>query len=417
MPRPRSLKPKYCQDRSTNRAFVIIDGRKHYLGGYGSQESKDRYDQLIGEWIANGRRAAPSTVVGASDAAPTSRTTVSEVVLRYWTHAQTYYRKPDGTPTSEVNTLKQALKPLRRLYGLTPVADFGPLALKAVREAMIEQSWCRRYVNQQIARLKQMFKWVVENELAPPSVFHAVVAVGGLRKGRSEVRESEPVRPVADILVEQVLPHLPPQVRAMVELQRLTGMRPTEVCTIRGCDLDRSRAVWFYRPADHKTAHHGHERRVPIGPRAQEILRPFIRFEGSAYLFSPVEAEARRHEQQRESRRSPMTPSQAGRRPKTDPKRTPGKRYTRTSYGRAIRRACDRAFSAPDGATGEGLRKWRKEHRWHPHQLRHTAATQIRREFGLEAAQVVLGHKTAAITQIYAERDEQVAAEVMSRIG
>src|SRR5215208_3486592 len=98
MSRPKSLKPKYCHDKSTDRAFVILDGRKTYLGRYGSQDSKDRYDQLIGEWIASGRRTPPAAAAEDADAAPAAGMTVSEVVLRYWTHAQTYYRKPDGTP-------------------------------------------------------------------------------------------------------------------------------------------------------------------------------------------------------------------------------------------------------------------------------------------------------------------------------
>ena len=37
--------------------------------------------------------------------------------------------------------------------------------------------------------------------------------------------------------------------------------------------------------------------------------------------------------------------------------------------------------------------------------------------FGLEAAQVVLGHSAADVTQIYAERDMAKAAEVMKQVG
>ena len=54
---------------------------------------------------------------------------------------------------------------------------------------------------------------------------------------------------------------------------------------------------------------------------------------------------------------------------------------------------------------------------WHPNQLRHSKATEIRRQFGLEAAQVVLGHAKADVTQVYAERDSALAVEVMRRIG
>jgi site-specific recombinase XerC len=60
---------------------------------------------------------------------------------------------------------------------------------------------------------------------------------------------------------------------------------------------------------------------------------------------------------------------------------------------------------------------WRKAHRWHPNQLRHTVATEVRARFGLEASQAVLGHAKADVTQVYAERDLTKAVEVMRAIG
>ena len=61
--------------------------------------------------------------------------------------------------------------------------------------------------------------------------------------------------------------------------------------------------------------------------------------------------------------------------------------------------------------------RWQSEHHWSPNQLRHTAATEIRREFGLEAAQVIRGHSQANVTQVYAERDNAKGVEVAKRIG
>ena len=49
----------------------------------------------------------------------------------------------DGTPTSEVDNLRQALRPLRKLYEETPAADFGPKSLKAVRGEMIRALWAQ----------------------------------------------------------------------------------------------------------------------------------------------------------------------------------------------------------------------------------------------------------------------------------
>ena len=53
----------------------------------------------------------------------------------------------------------------------------------------------------------------------------------------------------------------------------------------------------------------------------------------------------------------------------------------------------------------------------HPNQLRHSSATQIRKEFGLEHAQVVLGHAKADMTQRYADTDAEKARTVARKIG
>lgn len=83
------------------------------------------------------------------------------------------------------------------------------------------------------------------------------------------------------------------------------------------------------------------------------------------------------------------------------PKRTPGGSYAVTSYAHAVKRAALKAGVA----------------HWHPNQLRHTFATQVRKQHGLEAAQVLLGHARADVTQVYAERDGALAATVAAKIG
>jgi len=49
--------------------------------------------------------------------------------------------------------------------------------------------------------------------------------------------------------------------------------------------------------------------------------------------------------------------------------------------------------------------------------LRHTAATRVRHAHGLEAAQVILGHTRADVTQIYAERDAALARAIAEKMG
>lgn len=391
--RPRV--PSYRLHKSTGLAVVTIAGRDLYLGKFGTPESRAEYDRIVAEWLGAGRARGPTD---RDDRCPDL--TVNEVMDRYLDHVDGYYRK-DGAPTTEARDIRYAIRAIRGLYGARPAREFGPLALKATRQQMIDGGrLCRAEINKRVGRIVRAFKWAVSEELVPPSVHDALRAVPGLRRGRTEARESDPVRPVPDAFVDAVRPHVDRRIWSMIELQRLTGMRPGEVVLMRAADLDVSGRVWFYVPSRHKTEHHGRERSVPIGPRAQEVLRPWLRPELDAYLFSPADADAERKAAMRAARKTKVQPSQRDRR-KPDPKRTPGACFTVRSYWSAIRRACDKA-GVP---------------RWHPHQLRHNFATFARKQFGIDVAQIILGHSTVATTAIYAERDREKAAEIMFRIG
>lgn len=144
----------------------------------------------------------------------------------------------DGQPTAEPSNIRHVLRIVRRLYGTTPAKAFGPLALKAVRDEMVRAGNCRTEINRRVGRIIWMSRWGVSEELVLPSVLEALRAVAGLRRGRSAVREKAPIRPVPDDDVEATIPHLCSRVRAMVELQRLTGMRPGEVVLMRTGNLD-----------------------------------------------------------------------------------------------------------------------------------------------------------------------------------
>src|SRR5262249_2758327 len=151
-------------------------------------------------------------------------------------------------------------------------------------------------------------------------------------------------------------------------------------------------------------------------------------------LFQPKEARAAFDAERRANRKSQMTPSQAGRQLKRHPKKKPGERYTVSSYDGAIYRACRIAFPPPtplarlkDETKAElqarltaeqkaQLKAWDKAHQWHANQLRHAKATELRREAGLDAARVVLGHRSPQVTTIYAEADTAKAADVMGRL-
>lgn len=390
---PLSNTPSYRLHKPSGQAVVTLDGRDLYLGKHDTPASRAEFERVLGEWMANGRRL-PTANRGPSDLI------VNELILAYWEFALGYYRK-DGESTDEIHGLRAAMRPLKRLYGRHSTSEFGPLALKNVRQAMIESDHSRKYINDNINRIKRMFKWAVENELVAWGTYHGLQAVSGLRRGRSKARETAPVLPVPEQHVLDILPHVSHAVAAMIELQMLTGMRPGEVTGMRALDLNTADAIWIFAPCTHKTEHFGRQREIYIGPKAQMILRPFLRAGLSRYLFSPAEAESLRSIHRRENRRSPMTPSQARRRRKRCPARNPGDCYSPDSYRRAIVRACE-CNGIP---------------RWHPHQLRHNVATFLRKKYGIEAARVILGHSSAAVTEVYAELDRARAAQIMGEVG
>jgi integrase len=386
---PKKRKPKYALHKPSGQARVRIDGRDYYLGAYGTPESRERYDDLIAEWFAKQGDVSNYTL------------TIDGLTILYMRHAEQYYRK-NGEPTTEVCNIRVALRPLIQFFGTDRVRDFGPLKLKAVRQYFIDAGYCRTNINSTIGRIKRMFRWGVECEYVPPSIHTALMAVAGLRSGRTEARESKPVRPVAEGTVNDTLPCLNPTVAAMVRLQVLTGARPGEVCRMRPCDITfGTNGVWVYRPESHKTEHHGKERRIYIGPEGQEVLRLFLDRKPEAFCFSPAESEAIRNAERRENRTTPMTPSQTGRKSKAHRGSPPKDHYTKDSYRRAIVRACRKA----------GVESWS------PNRLRHSRATIIRERYGIEAAQVVLGHSDPKTTEIYAERDFEMAARIMREIG
>ncbi len=347
--------------------MVTIGGRDFYLGKYGTVASRKAYRRRILEWEAEGR---PAHVAPAGDI------TITEVCVAFMRHAKRHYVK-NGRITDEFASYKVVVRYLKDLYGTTNAAEFGPKGLKAIREEMIAAGNCRNYINGQTSRLKHIFKWAAAEELVPPEVYQRLVVVPGLQKGKTPARETPPVVAVDDTVVEATLPYLKAVVGAMVRFQRFTGARPDEVCKMRPRDIDRTSDVWRYVPGEHKTEHSGRGRIIYIGPQAQDVLKPYL-FGDDLPCF-----------------RSPRSPQG----------------FNSRSYHDRIQSAVERANRDRAERGLDALPTWS------PNQLRHAAATRVRAEFGLEAAQVILGHSKADVTQVYAERDMRLGVEVARQVG
>ena len=409
---------------TTLRDAVTGDRRDITLGPYGSQESRAAYSALIAGWTAAGYRLPPSDVP-RGPGRTLGGATFAQVCDAFMSLKGPEYSGSERANFESVARVALEIAPHIHANDLTPAT------LRAVRDAMIRgnalatdaagaprprKPWARKTVNSQIQRLRMLVRWAVGQALVLPHVLESLRAVEPLRRGRTAARETPPVGPVAADVVDATLPLLRPQVRAMVELQRLTGMRSGEVVIMRTADLDMSGDVWVYRPSTHKTAHHGHSREISLGPRAQAIIRPWLRTALDEYLFQPREA-VRLLRAARTAAR--VTELERGNRPGMNrvdqPRRTAADRYTSNSYRRAIIRACDRADEAAQPQSGGGGK--RLVPRWHPHQLRHSFLTAVRAAFGIEAARVAGGHHSLDVTELYAERDRHVGVDVARRLG
>jgi integrase len=400
--------PSY-RKHSSGQARVSINGRDYLLGPYNSQESKAKYKRLIGEWIASGE--------SCSFGIPPEQLTVSQLLLAYLNHVKNYY----GTaPTSEYHRIKPALSAVRAAYGSHAAASFGPLQYKAVRETIArEGDRSRPYVNSLCERIKRMFRWAASEAMIPVANVQAINLVPPLKEGRTRLRETDPVLPVSDEIVEATLPHLSQVVADMVRFQRLTGCRPGEVCAIQPAMVDRSTEVWEIRLRKHKTSHRGKSRVIYVSKPAQAILSRYLLRPATAFCFSPKDTTKQFLRDRSENRITPLScGNRAGKNRKSKPKRVPGHSYTTGSYGRAIARACERAFPPPSELkSSEQIRSWHREHTWSPNQLRHSFATRVRKEHGLEVASILLGHADVGVTQVYAEKDAQKAVAAIEAMG
>jgi integrase len=375
-------------------------GRTVYLGPYNSPESRTRYAEVLAAWAAGKATPQPATVFS-----PGSRSyTVGKLALEFCQHAATYYRDRSGRPTKTSHTTKRAFHLLIEMFETCEVEDFGPKKLTAFQSALANRGLSRTTVAEYLGVVRRAVRWAVCEEKIPGTVRHALEAVENLKPGRSNAAEPRKVKPAPVEHVEAVLGHLAPVLADVVRLQLATGARPGEVLSMRWCEIDQSGDVWQYRPTAHKTAWKGLERTIAIGPKGRAILERYRDRPEDAFLFSPRVAAEQHAARKRAARKSKVWLSHRRRyeqQRKARPKRAPGEKYSTAAYRRAVARACE-AAGVPH---------------WHPHRVRHTTATEVRRRFGLEAVQSVLGHQRADVSEIYAERAEGLAAQVAAEIG
>jgi integrase len=372
MPRLTNRPPKLCHHKALDLAMVYVNGKARYLGKHGSAEANAAYKAFIAEW------AGQSTPVGPADLVPVTAPhalTIAEGVVQYKAHAERYYK------SREVDNLREAIGPMREKFGYLPMADFGPLQLRTLRNQWVEQGLARNTINARIIRLKRFFRWAASYELISTTVLDRLNTVESLMPGRGG-KETKPKMPVTWEQVEATLPHLPEMVQAMVLFGWHTGARPAEITRLTTGEIRQTGDIWIAKMAKHKTAGYGHVREIPIGRTAQAIITPWLLPERpEEIIFSPLRVD------DRQIRRTG--------------KRRPGKEYSRAAFQQVVRRACRRA----------------KVEAWSPNMLRHAYGTRIRDVGGMEASQMALGHSKPDTALIYTSAAKKRMMDTVREMG
>jgi len=317
--RPSGALPVMRRHKPTNTARVVVGGKFHSLGRWGTAEAQDRYDTLVAAYIAGGRKTVDAglAVIGRGPSTPpavqpapgvaipapcpathdaTDGLTVGELA-RAWL-ADIEATRPDYRTTSLWHGAIAASRTIRP-FAAMPVAVFGSRALVEVQRHLVSgtatskgkdhKPLSRRYINDIVGRVRQLFHWGVLNELVPDDRVKALEIVPALVKGQTAARDNPGRKPVRPSVVRATLPDMTQEVADMIWFMRLTGCRPSEARRMRMCRVrDQHKPVWRYVPKRHKTSHHGKQRHIAIGPQAQAIVLAHVAGRSDRdYVFTP----------------------------------------------------------------------------------------------------------------------------------
>lgn len=304
---------------------------------------------------ANYRQVVKNIVTIGEAIAEPSRITCRFLADRFMVHTKESFPANSREPIA----YQRAMDLFVDALGDAPAESVTPAKFATMRDTWARSGKSVRTVNKHHCQVIAAFRWGVTVELVPAPVWHALQAVPRLKPRRSPAKDPREVGPVEWSQVEAIRDKVRPQVWAMILTQWHTGMRSGEMLAMTPGQIDG----WVYRPGRHKNAWRGHVREIPIGPKCREVMAPWLEGKGA------------------------------------DDNVFPG--YSSQSYGRAVKRACEDA----------------KVPHWHPHQIRHAYATRVRASHGLDAAQAILGHKHARVTEIYAAKSTGLAKLVSDEIG
>ena len=413
MPKKTSKSKRYRKLKVGKHEYAVtyINGKRIYLGHYGSEEADIAYDRVKGEHarLDAERRFDPTFHISKEE----KNVTLNDVAAAFLDYAE---KRFNGN--SHYECYRTALEFALDLYGHLLVDEFSPMKLKTVREEIVRSKrFCRNIINRNVGRILTVLSWGVEHELVEPRTIHRLREVKPLPKGAPGTFNHKKRRNVPVNAIRRTLPYLPPILRAMVVIQWLTGCRPSEIFNMRVGEIDQNPenapGLWYYKPTHHKMERYdddGDEKVIPLGRPEQQLLAPYLKGKKPpAAVFSPQIAMEERHAEKKAKGKTKPTPSRLAR----DEARTANPKeykefYDKNSYYQAIKYAIEKA--------NRHLQNGEKPiPAWYPYNLRHSAGTEVSRTEGKEKAQHLLVHASSQQTDTYDNSGLEVREELARR--
>lgn len=406
MARTASKTPALRYHKQTRRYYIFTGGKRVYLGSHKGTAANRRLEIVAS--IIEGK-PAPVAIASASGG-----TTLARALADFRLWALTHY-----TDSRAIARFDAVIAAAIAEHGETPADQFDGQGVEDIRNALTNRKpeLARGYINCLIRALKTAFAWMKRRKIVCANTLAEVRQVRALMAGEGG-RETTPIPPVEDWVIEATRRECSRTIRAMIDLQRATGMRPGELCRMRRCDLTTLPSevlpipgqrrtikameaegvpIWWYVPARHKNLHRGKMRIVPIGPDGQQILKPFLDRAHDNYIFRP--ADDLSLARQKALRAGPC--------------------YDVRAYHNAIVRAVGRANRVRKQAVERALVPlFVSVPPWSPNQLRHAALEDAADRLDPEHAAAIGGHSASMrALDAYVQATIKKAASAAAKVG
>ena len=365
----RKSLPKLCHHKPSNRGYIYINRKRIYLGSWSSfrisppDELNLTYLLFLKNLILKGSPKLPKP----NKSKPKKVYELCNLFIA------------SNISSGDKNNYNIIQKFLIGMFPSISINNFGPHHLSELQKEFVARGLTRQGINKRINLTRRIFRWGVSQNLVQQSTFEALKSIFPIKKGVAKEAKIKNPANITDVL--KTMDFLHPILNAMIKLQLLTGMRPSEVCKLNIIDIETNDPkCWWYKPANHKTSWRGKTRSIPLSIKSIKIIEEFLPNAkvSNGYLFPPM-------------CRDRVSESA-------------GCFYTTSEYGKAIRQAAIRAKIEP----------------WSPNQLRKYAAQKLLEEQGIEAASSLLGHSCVDITRKHytnqAENKAKLAAICLERL-